>query len=77
MIEHRCKLRKIKNPFPSESVARLYALTGGIPRATLRLCAISFEMAKLARMDTVPVELVDTAYAEMELEIDSESEHEQ
>jgi general secretion pathway protein A len=77
MIEHRCKLRKIKNPFPPESIERLYALTGGIPRSTLRLCAISFEMAKLARMERVSVDLVDTAYAEMELEIDSESEDEQ
>jgi len=77
MIEHRCKLRKIKNPFPPESIERLYALTGGIPRSTLRLCAISFEMAKLARMERVSVDLVDTAYAEMGLEIDSESEDEQ
>lgn len=36
MIEHRCKLRKIKNPFPPESIERLYALTGGIPRSTLQ-----------------------------------------
>jgi general secretion pathway protein A len=77
MIEHRCKLRKIKNPFPPESIERLYGLTGGIPRSTLRLCAISFEMAKLARMERVSVDLIDTAYAEMELEIDSESEDEQ
>jgi general secretion pathway protein A len=77
MIEHRCKLRKIKNPFPPESIERLYGLTGGIPRSTLRLCAISFEMAKLARMERVSVDLIDTAYAEMELEIDSESDDEQ
>lgn len=77
MIEHRCKLRKIRNPFPSESIERLYALTGGIPRSTLRLCAISFEMAKLARIDNVSVDLVDTAYAEMALELDSESDDEQ
>jgi general secretion pathway protein A len=77
MIEHRCKLRKIKNPFPAESIERLYALTGGIPRSTLRLCAIAFEMAKLARQDTVSLDLIDTAYAEMELETDSEAENEQ
>jgi hypothetical protein len=34
-------------------------------------------MAKLARMERVSVDLVDTAFAEMELEIDSESEDEQ
>lgn len=39
--------------------------------------AISFEMAKLARVDNVSVELVDTAYAEMGLEIDSETDDEQ
>ena len=77
MIEHRCKLRKIKNPFPPETIERLYALTGGIPRSTLRLCAISFEMAKLARMERVSVDLVDTAYTEMALEVDSESDDEQ
>lgn len=77
MIEHRCKLRKINNPFPPETIERLYALTGGIPRSTLRLCAISFEMAKLARMERVSVDLVDTAYSEMKLEVDSESDDEQ
>ncbi len=77
MINHRCKLRKIRNPFPAESIERLYALTGGIPRSTLRLCAIAFEMAKLARMEMVSVSLVDTAYAEMALEIDSETDDEQ
>jgi Cdc6-like AAA superfamily ATPase len=77
MIEHRCKLRKIRNPFPAESVERLYALTGGIPRSTLRLCAIAFEMAKLARMDSVSVDLIDTAYAEMRLEANSEADDEQ
>jgi len=77
MIEHRCKLRKIKNPFPPETIERLYALTDGIPRSTLRLCAISFEMAKLARMERVSVDLVDTAYTEMALEVDSESDDEQ
>lgn len=77
MIEHRCKLRKIKNPFPAETIERLYALTGGIPRSTLRLCAISFEMAKLSRMERVTVDLVDTAYTEMELEVDSEANDEQ
>jgi hypothetical protein len=53
-IDHRCRLRKIKNPFPPDAVDRLFALTGGIPRSALRLCAISFEMAKLSRLDTVP-----------------------
>jgi hypothetical protein len=77
MIEHRCKLRKIKNPFLPESIDRLYALTGGIPRSTLRLCAIAFEMAKLARMDSVPLDLIDTAYAEMQLEANTEAEDEQ
>jgi type II secretory pathway predicted ATPase ExeA len=77
MIEHRCKLRKLKNPFPPESVERLYALSGGIPRSTLRLCAIAFEMAKITRMEIVSVDLIDTAYSEMKLEADSEADDEQ
>jgi general secretion pathway protein A len=74
MIEHRCRLRKVKNPFPPEAVDRLFALTGGIPRSALRLCAISFEMAKLSRLDTVQVDLIDTAYGEMQLEAERNGE---
>jgi general secretion pathway protein A len=74
MIEHRCKLRKVRNPFSSEAVDRLFALTGGIPRSALRLCAISYEMAKLSRIERVPVELIDTAFSEMQLEAEQESD---
>ncbi len=79
MIEHRCRLRKVRNPFPTEAIDRLYALTGGIPRAALRLCAISYEMAKLSRLDRVPADLIDTAYGEMQLEaeLDGDNEDEQ
>jgi general secretion pathway protein A len=70
MIAHRCKLHKLSNPFPAETVERLWMLTGGIPRETLRVCSMAYEMSKLANLEEVPVELLEMAYQEMQLRAD-------
>jgi general secretion pathway protein A len=69
MIERRCQLAKIKNPFPTESIERIFLLSVGVPRSALRLCAISYEMTKLAKLQDVPAELIETAFDEMKLEL--------
>lgn len=64
MIDYRCKLAEIENPFPPETIEGIYGLTNGIPRNTLKLCALSYEMANLAGEKVVSVELLEAATAE-------------
>lgn len=70
MIAHRCKLHKVANPFPTPVVERLWMLTGGVPRETLRVCSMAYEMSKIAGLEEVPVELLEEAYEEMQLRAD-------
>jgi hypothetical protein len=74
MIERRCQLAKIKSPFPAEAVEKIFLLSVGVPRSALRLCAISYEMAKLAKLQEVPGELIETAFDEMKLELTEDNE---
>lgn len=67
MIDHRCELYKVANPFPPDTVEMLFKLTGGIPREALRLCAIAYEFSKLARAKEVSTELLSDAHAELQL----------
>lgn len=67
MIDHRCELYKVANPFPPETVEMLFKLTGGIPREALRLCAIAYEFSKLARAKEVSTDLLTDAHGELQL----------
>lgn len=77
MIDHRCELYKVANPFPPDTVETLFKLTGGIPREALRLCAIAYEFAKLARAKEVSSDLLSDAYEELQLRDGNDAAEEQ
>lgn len=64
MIEHRCKLAEIPNPFTSQTLERLYELTAGVPREALKYCALAYQMMLMAGERKVSVELLESAYDE-------------
>jgi hypothetical protein len=68
MIQHRCDYYKFPNPFPTPAMRRIYELSGGTPRDVLRICGTAYQMLQLMKADTAPTELVDQAYAELQLE---------
>ena len=72
MIAHRCERYKVRNPFPTDTVELIFKLTSGVPREALRLCAIAYEFAKLARSEKVSREMLSDAYSELQLR-DTES----
>lgn len=74
MIQHRCDYYKFANPFPPPVVRRIYELSGGIPRDVLRICATAHQMLQLMGISKSPVELIDQAYAELQLETPVEEE---
>ena len=76
MIAHRCERYKTANPFPSDTIELMFKLTGGIPREALKLCAIAYEFSRLARTNEVSLDLLNGAYAELQLR-DNQSEEEE
>jgi len=67
MIEHRCAYGKIKNPFSSDSLLRVYELSLGVPRDVLSLCAHAHQLMLIQRAHSIPPALVDVAFAELKL----------
>lgn len=76
MIAHRCERYKTANTFPSDTVELIFKLTGGIPREALKLCAIAYEFSRLARTKEVSLDLLNEAFAELQLR-DNQSEEEE
>jgi hypothetical protein len=74
MVQHRCGYYKFPNPFPAPAIRRIYELSGGIPRDVLRICGTSYQMLQLMKAETAAPELIDQAYAELQLEVPVEDE---
>lgn len=76
MIQHRCDYYKFPNPFSAVATRRIYELSGGIPRDVLRICGTAYQMLQLMKIQDAPVELIDQAYAELQLETPTEEDEE-
>lgn len=64
MINYRCKFAGISNPFSAQVVGRIYELTGGVPRAILTLCALTYEMMLMMSANQVALDILESAAAE-------------
>jgi general secretion pathway protein A len=64
MIDYRCKLTEIKNPFEKDALKEIFNVTQGIPRDVLKVCDLSYSMAMMLDESKVSVDLVLSAYAE-------------
>jgi general secretion pathway protein A len=64
MIDYRCKLAEIKNPFEKDALKEIFNVTQGIPRDVLKVCDLSYSMAMMLDESKVSVDLVLSAYAE-------------
>lgn len=67
MITHRCSYWKTENPFPNETIRRIYELANGNPREVLRICATAFPMIGLLGLTKATPELAEQAFAELQL----------
>lgn len=61
MIDFRCHIGQVPNPFTNEAIEIIYALSKGIPREIIKLCAMSVQYAALNELSEIPAELVDVA----------------
>lgn len=72
MLQFRCERSGIQNPFSApEIVARLYSLTGGVPRDVLRTCFHAWNLMKTLDL-RVSQDLIESAYEEAKVPTDIE-----
>jgi general secretion pathway protein A len=64
MVAFRCEQAQVSNPFNEAAIDAVYAITGGIPRDILKVCAIAWDMAQMAEMSKVPPDLIEAAASE-------------
>lgn len=67
MLAFRCELAELRNPFPDETIDAIYAITGGVPRDVLKVCAIAYELAKMNGEPSVPAHAIPYAAAQARL----------
>lgn len=65
MINFRCAVAQIENPFESDAVEAIFNYSKGIPREAVKLCAMSVQYALLNDLKTVPREIVEIAKVDM------------
>ncbi len=69
MIDHRCKVADIKNPFTNEALDRIYEITKGVPRHVLKICDKSYDYMNLNEVNKVTLEYIDPAAEDAAVEV--------
>ncbi len=65
MIDFRCLIGNVNNPFEPGAVEAIYTYSKGIPREAIKLCAMSVQYAILNELKFIPREIVDLAQNDM------------
>lgn len=65
MIQKRCDEAAIQNPFSGDLIEAVYLQSKGVPRAILKICSYLYELKNEYSLETIPVEYVETASAEV------------
>lgn len=65
MINFRCQVAQVENPFENDAIEAVYASSKGIPREAIKLCAMSVQYAMLNELKTIPKEIVEIAKSDM------------
>ncbi len=65
MINFRCQVGQVNNPFEADAIQSIYNYAKGIPREAIKLCAMSVQYAILNELEMIPKEIVDLAQTDM------------
>jgi general secretion pathway protein A len=68
MLAFRCQEAQIPNPFPPDTVERIYRSSNGVPREALKTAAMAYELMQLAGDAVIPPEAIDLAAKESRLQ---------
>lgn len=61
MIDFRCTVAGVKNPFEPDAISAVYQWSRGVPREAIKLCAMAVQYAALNELKKIPVDLVEMA----------------
>lgn len=61
MIDFRCHVAGVSNPFDRKAVAAIYQYSRGVPREAIKLCAMSVQYAALNQLNSIPADLIEVA----------------
>jgi general secretion pathway protein A len=61
MIDFRCTVAGVGNPFDAEAIGAVYQWSKGVPREAIKLCAMSVQYASLNGLKQIPADLVELA----------------
>ncbi len=61
MIDFRCTVAGVGNPFYAEAIGAVYQWSKGVPREAIKLCAMSVQYASLNGLKQIPADLVELA----------------
>ena len=65
LIDFRCSIAQVKNPFDPEAIESIFKYSKGIPREAIKLCAMSVQYAKLNELNIIPREIIEIAKDDM------------
>jgi type II secretory pathway predicted ATPase ExeA len=61
MIDFRCTVAGVENPFEPEAVEGVYNWSKGVPREAIKLCAMAVQYAAINKLKRIPADLVELA----------------
>ncbi len=65
MIDFRCHIAQVTNPFDLPAIESVYNFSKGVPREVIKLCAMSMQYAILNDLKVIPKEIVELAQADI------------
>jgi general secretion pathway protein A len=65
MIDFRCTVAGVKNPFKDDAVQAVYQWSRGVPREAIKLCAMAVQYAALNGLTSIPSDLVEMAASDI------------
>ncbi len=61
MIDFRCTVAGVENPFEPKAVEGVYHWSKGVPREAIKLCAMAVQYATINKLKRIPADLVELA----------------
>src|SRR5215216_2079562 len=74
MIDFRCHVAGVSNPFEADAVTAIYQFSRGVPREAIKLCAMSVQYSALNNLKTIPADLVEVASGDIVRPSEEESQ---
>jgi general secretion pathway protein A len=65
MIDFRCTVANVHNPFEPDAISAVYQWSKGVPREAIKLCAMAVQYAGINGLDKIPADLIELAASDI------------